>query len=411
MQIIHERCCGLDVHKKSVVACILITHEDGTAQREIRTYATMTADLLMLRDWLESLDIQQVAMESTGVFWHPIYNILEDEARTIILVNAQHMKAVPGHKTDAKDSEWLADLLRHGLLKASFIPPAPIRELRELTRYRKTLVQERASEINRLQKVLESANLKLAAVATDILGKSGRDMLDALANGQEDPEVLAALARGRLRPKIPELQRALQGRVKPHHRFLIEQIVSHIDFLDQAIAKVYGEVERCLAPFAEAITLLQTIPSINAIAAAIIVAEIGTDMTRFPSAKHLASWAGVCPGNRQSGGKRLSGTATKGDVWLRAVLGEVAVSIARSRGTYLHAQYHRIARRRGKHKAVWAVAHSIIVIIYHILSTKQSYQDLGEDYFHRLEAPRLERHHVRQLEQLGYTVTLSPQIA
>lgn len=249
MQIVHERCCGLDVHKKNVVACILITHEDGTVQREIRTYTTMTADLLMLRDWLESLDVPQVAMESTGVFWQPIYNILEDEGRTILLVNAQHMKAVPGHKTDVKDSEWLADLLRHGLLKASFIPPAPIRELRELTRYRKTLVQERASEINRLQKVLESANLKLAAVATDILGKSGRDMLDALANGQEDPEVLAALARGRLRSKIPELQRALQGCVKPHHRFLIEQILSHIDFLDQAIAKVYQEVECCLAPF------------------------------------------------------------------------------------------------------------------------------------------------------------------
>lgn len=411
MQIVHERCCGLDVHKKSVVACILITSEDATVQREIRTYGTMTADLLMLRDWLESLDVQHVAMESTGVFWHPIYNILEDEGRTIILVNAQHMKAVPGRKTDVKDSEWLADLLRHGLLQASFIPPAPIRELRELTRYRKTLVQERASEINRLQKVLESANLKLAAVASDILGKSGRDMLDAVVDGQEDPEVLAALARGRLRSKIPELQQALKGRVKAHHRFLIEQILSHIDFLDQAIGKVYQEVEQCLAPFAEAVSLLQTIPCINAIAAAIIVAEIGIDMSRFPSAKHLASWAGVCPGNRQSGGKRLSGTATKGDVWLRAVLGEIAVSIARSPGTYLHAQYHRIARRGGKQKAVWAVAHSVIVSIYHLLQSKQSYQDLGADYFEQLEAPRLERHHVRQLERLGSSLTLSPRVA
>lgn len=411
MQIVHERCCGLDVHKKSVVACILITSEDATVQREIRTYGTMTADLLMLRDWLESLDVQHVAMESTGVFWHPIYNILEDEGRTIILVNAQHMKAVPGRKTDVKDSEWLADLLRHGLLQASFIPPAPIRELRELTRYRKTLVQERASEINRLQKVLESANLKLAAVASDILGKSGRDMLDAVVDGQEDPEVLAALARGRLRSKIPELQQALKGRVKAHHRFLIEQILSHIDFLDQAIGKVYQEVEQCLAPFAEAVSLLQTIPCLNAIAAAIIVAEIGIDMSRFPSAKHLASWAGVCPGNRQSGGKRLSGTATKGDVWLRAVLGEIAVSIARSPGTYLHAQYHRIARRRGKQKAVWAVAHSVIVSIYHLLQSKQSYQDLGADYFEQLEAPRLERHHVRQLERLGSSLTLSPRVA
>jgi transposase len=411
MQIVHPRCCGLDVHKKSVVACVLITADDGTVQREIRTYATMTADLLMLRDWLASLDIRAVALESTGVFWHPLYNILEDDAWTIILVNAHHIKAVPGRKTDVKDSEWLADLLRHGLLKASFIPPAPIRELRELTRYRKTLVQERAAEINRLQKVLESANLKLAAVATDILGKSGRAMLEALVQGQEDPQLLSALARGRLRPKIPQLQQALHGRVQAHHRFLFSQILAHIDFLDQAIATVYRKVEECLAPFAEAVALLQTIPCVNAIAAAVIVAEIGTDMSRFPSAKHLASWAGVCPGNRQSGGKRLSGTATKGDVWLRAVLGEIAVSIARSRGTYLHAQYHRIARRRGKPKAVWAVAHSIIVIIYHILSAKQAYQDLGEEYFERLEAPRLERHHVRRLEQLGYTVTLTPRVA
>lgn len=411
MQIVHPRCCGLDVHKKSVVACVLITTADGAVQREIRTYATMTAELLLLRDWLESLDVRAVAMESTGVFWHPLYNILEDDAWTIILVNAQHIKAVPGRKTDVRDAEWLADLLRHGLLKASFIPPAPIRDLRELTRYRKTLVQERATQINRLQKVLESANLKLAAVATDILGKSGRAMLEALVDGQEDPETLSALARGRLRPKIPQLQQALRGRVKAHHRFLIQQMLAHIAFLDQAIATVYQQVEAYLAPFAEAVTLLQTIPCVNAIAAAIIVAEIGTDMTRFPSARHLASWAGVCPGNRQSGGKRLSGTATKGDVWLRAVLGEIAVSVARSRGTYLHAQYHRIARRRGKPKAVWAVAHSLIVIIYHLLSTKQAYQDLGEDYFERLEAPRLERHHVRRLEQLGYTVTLSPRIA
>jgi transposase len=272
-------------------------------------------------------------------------------------------------------------------------------------------VQERASESNRLQKVLASANLKLAAVASDILGKSGRDMLNALVGGQEDSEVLAALARGRLRGKIPQLQRARDGRVKGHHRFLMAQILSHIDFLDQAITKVYEEVERCLIPFAEAVTLLQTIPCINALAAAVIVAEMGTTMTRFPSAKHLASWAGVCPGNRQSGGKRLSGTATKGDVWLRAVLGEIAVSIARSRGTYLHAQDHRIARRRGKHKAVWAVAQSVIVISYHILRTKQPYQDLGADYFEQLAAPHLERHHVRMLEQLGYTVTLSPKIA
>jgi transposase len=280
-----------------------------------------------------------------------------------------------------------------------------------VTRYRKTLVQQRADEVNRLQKVLESANVKLAAVATDVVGVSGRAMLAALLEGQDDPEALAELARGRLRAKLPELRRALEGRVKAHHRVLLAQLLAHIDFLEAAIAELQAEIERRLAPFDEAVDLLQTIPGVGAVAAAAIVAEIGDDMGRFPSAKHLASWAGVCPGNKQSGGKRLSGKPTKGNVWLRAMLGEVAWSIARAKGTYLHAQYHRLARRRGKHKAAMAVAHSVLVTIYHMLRDRRPYADLGPDYFDRLDTARVERHHIYRLEQLGYTVTLTPKEA
>ena len=333
MQVLHERCCGIDVHKKSVVACVLLTQADGTVERRAATFGTMTADLLALHDWLVHHSVTHVAMESTGIYWRPVFNLLEDEGRTILLVNPQHMRAVPGRKTDVRDSEWLADLLRHGLLRGSFIPPAPIRDLRELTRYRKTLVQQRADEVNRLQKVLESANVKLAAVATDVVGVSGRAMLAALLEGQDDPEALAELARGRLRAKLPELRRALEGRVKAHHRVLLAQLLAHIDFLEAAIAELQAEIERRLAPFDEAVDLLQTILGVGAVAAAAIVAEIGDDMGRFPSAKHLASWAGVCPGNKQSGGKRLSGKTTKGNAWLRAMLGEVAWSIARAKGT------------------------------------------------------------------------------
>ena len=410
MQVVHERCCGLDVHKKSVVATVLLTQEDGTVQRAGRTFGTMTADLLALSDWLSSLDVRQVAMESTGVYWRPVFNILED-GREVILVNAQHLKNVPGKKTAVKDSEWLADLLRHGLLTPSFIPPAPIRELREMTRYRKTLVRERADEVNRLQKGLEGANIKLAAVASDVLGVSGRDMLTALLGGEQDAEVLAELARGRLRAKLPALRQALGGRVKPYHLTLITRILAHVDFLEESLAQLQEAIDQQLAPFEEATALLQTIPGVQEVAAAVLVAEMGTDMSRFPSAQHLASWAGVCPGNQQSGGKRLSGKTTKGNRWLRALLGEVAWSAAHSEGTYLHAQYHRIARRRGKNRAVLAVGHSVLVIAYHILRDKRPYRDLGADYFDHLDAARIERHHVHRLEQLGYTVTLTPKDA
>ena len=294
MQVVHERCCGLDVHKRTVVACVLITRPDGAAERQVRTFKTMTADLLALGDWLSSLGVTHVALESTGVYWRPVYNLLE-EGRTLLLVNPQHIKAVPGRKTDVRDSEWLADLLRHGLLRPSFIPPAPVRAVRELTRYRKTLVQQRADEANRLQKVLEGANLKLAAVASDILGTSGRAMLEALLGGEQNPEVLAELARGRLRAKLPELRAALLGRVGPHHLVLIGQILAHVDFLEQAIAELQAELEHCLAPFEEELALLRTIPGVGAVAAAAILAEVDPDLDRFPSAGHLPSWAGLCP--------------------------------------------------------------------------------------------------------------------
>lgn len=410
MQVIYARCAGLDVHKKTVVVCVLLTHETGKVEKLVRTFSTMTADLLALDEWLRSLQVEQIALASTGVFWHPVYNLLE-EGRTVILVNPQHMKAVPGRKTDVKDAEWLADLLRHGLLKASFIPPQPIRELRELTRYRAKLVQERSSEVNRLQKVLEGANIKLAAVATDVLGKSGRDMLHALVAGTQDAEVLAELARGKLRKKLPDLRLALEGRVKPHHRFLLMRILAHIDFLEESLQQLQQEIEQQLCPFEEAMTLAQSVIGIQATAAAALLAEIGTDMSRFPSAKHLASWAGVCPGNKQSAGKTLRSRIRPGNPYLKAILAEVVWVISHTKDNYLSAQYHRIARRRGKQKAVIAVSHSVLVILYHILRDKKPYSDLGGEYFDHLDTARIQRHHVRRLEQLGYSVTLTPKEA
>jgi transposase len=410
MQVVHARCCGLDVHKKSVVACVLLTQPDGTVERAVRTFGTMTADLLALSDWLSRYAVTQVAMESTGVYWRPVYNLLE-EGCSITLVNPQHMKKVPGHKTDIGDSEWLADLHRHGLLKASFIPPAPIRELRELTRYYKTLVADRAAEINRVQKVLEGANIKLAAVATDVLGVSGRRMLHALLEGENDPEVLADLARGRLRAKLPALRLALEGRVKRHHLVLLTCHLAHIDSIEEALAQLQADIAQYQAPVEEAVTLLVSLPGVGERAAIGIIGEIGADMSRFASANHLVSWAGVCPGNNQSGGKRHSGTTTKGNTWLRALLGEVAWAAARTTGSYYHALFHRLARRRGTHKAILAVAHSVLRTIYYMLRDKRSYVDLGHDYFDKLDSRRIERHHVRRLEQLGYTVTLQPKAA
>jgi transposase len=407
MQVVYARCCGLDVHQKSVVACVLLTGPEGTVRKQVRTFGTMTADLLVLLDWLSALQVEQVAMESTGVYWRPVFNILEG-AHPLLLVNAQHMKAVPGHKTDVRDAEWIADLLRHGLLRPSFIPPQPVREVRELTRYRQTLLQERTQEVNRLHKLLETANLKLGAVATDILGKSGRDMLDAILAGETNSEVLAELARGRLRAKLPLLRQALEGRVRAQHRMLLRHVLVHIDFLEAQLAELTGELDAALVPLSDAVALLETIPGVGHTAAAAIVAEIGQDMACFPSAKHLASWAGVCPGNKQSGGKRLSGKTTHGSPWLRAILGEVAWSLAPTSNTYLAAQYHRLARRCGKRKAIVAVSHTLLVVIYHMLRDQQPYHDLGADYFDQLDTHRLQRHYVHRLEQLGFAVSLTP---
>lgn len=409
MQVVHARCCGLDIHKKTVVACVLLTSANGHVHREVRTFGTMTADLLTLADWLTACEVTQIAMESTGVFWRPVFNLLEDETRTLVVVNPHHIKAVPGRKTDVKDSEWIADLLRHGLVQPSFIPPAPIRELRELTRHRKALVQQRTQEVNRLQKVLEGANIKLASVATSMLGKSARDMLEALLAGEQDVDAVAELARGRMRGKIPALRQALSGQLKPYHQVLLRQILAHMDFLEAAIAQLEEEIEQRLRPYEEAVQLLQTIPGVKEVAAATLVAELGVDMNQFPSAKHLASWAAVCPGNKQSGGKRLSGKTRRGNAWLKAVLCEIAWANARSQTSYIGAQFRRLTRRRGVYRALIAVAHSLLVIIYHVLRSKRPYQELGPDYFDQLEQAQLERHHVRRLEQLGYAVTLSPQ--
>src|SRR5256884_3079118 len=354
MQVVQERCSALCVQKNTSGTQMMIPQADVSVQEEVPTFLTMTTELLALDDWLRSHGVDVISKKSPGVFWRPVFNLLE-EGRQVILVNAQHMKAVPGRKTDVKDSQWLADLLRHGLLKASFIPPKPVRELRDLMRYRKTLVQERADEVNRLQKVLETANVKLSSVASDVLGKSGRSMLDALLGGQSDPEGLAELAPGRLRAKLPELRKALDGRVQPHHRVLLTCILAHIDFLEESLAQLQAEMEPYLDPFEEAMELVQSVVGIAGTAAASIIAEIGVDMTRFASDKHIASWAGVCPGNKQSGGKRLSGKITKGNTMLRAILAEVAWVLSHMKDNYLSARYHRLARRLGKTKSAIAL--------------------------------------------------------
>jgi transposase len=406
MEVLFPRCCGLDVHKRDVVACVVATEPDGTWRKEVRAFGTMTPDILALADWLATYEVTHVAMESTGVYWKPIWNLLEDSF--ILLVNARHVKAVPGRKTDVRDCEWLADLLRHGLLTGSFVPDRPQRELRELTRYRTSLVRERTAEANRLQKTLEGANVKLASVATDILGKSGREILAALVAGETDGVELAQLAQGRLREKLPQLERALVGRVGPHQRFLVAEQLAHIDFLDVAIARVSAEIAERVRPDEDAITRLDTIPGIGPSVAETLLAEIGVDLARFPSAKHLASWAGLCPGNHESGGKRRSGATRKGSPWLRACLVQAAHAAARTKGTYLAAQYRRLATRRGRAKAAIAVAHSILIIAYHLLTEGTDYRDLGGNYFDERDRQGVERRLVHRLEGLGYTVSLTP---
>jgi transposase len=407
MEVVFERCCGLDVHKATVVACLWIRDQAGKVHKEIQTFGTMMMDLLVLFDWLKAKEVTHVAMESTGVFWKPIYNLLEDDFQ-VLLINAEHIKRVPGRKTDVTDCEWIADLLAHGLLKASFIPPKPIRELRDLTRYRQSLIDERVREMNRLHKLLQAANLKLSSVASDVMGMSGRRMLEALLEGQTDPEVLADLAKGKLRKKLPELKKALHGRFSTHHRFLLEQILGHLDFLDEAIEKISEEVATRTAPFDELIQFMDTIPGVDRKAAEGTIAEVGLDMERFPTHRHLASWTGLCPGNHETAGKRKKGKTRKGDLWFRRYAIEMALAASRTRGSYLNALYHRLVRRKGHKKAIVAVAHAILVIIYHVLKHRVPYRELGADYFDKLNVTYIKRHHVRRLESLGFKVTLQP---
>lgn len=408
MDIVYPRCCGLDIHKKTVVACVIVPGADGQPRKAVRTVGTMTADLLELSDWLSAHGVTHAAMESTGPYWKPIWNVLEGSL-TLVLANAHHIKAVPGRKTDVKDAEWIADLLRHGLIQGSFVPDRDGRELRELTRYRTTLVQERTTVLNRLQKTLEGANIKLAAVASDILGKSGRQMLEALVAGETDAAALAQLAKGRLQQKRPALEQALTGRMAAHQRFLVAQQLAHIDFLDEAITRASTEIAaRLRSGERAALDRLDTIPGVGRRTAEVLLAEIGADVTRFPTAGHLASWAGMCPGNRESAGKRLSGKTRKGSKWLRTALVEAAQAAGRSKTTYLGAQYRRLIPRCGKKKAAVAVGHSILVIAYYLLTRETTYTDLGPQYFEERERTAVEKRLVRRLEALGNKVTLEP---
>ena len=407
MQVVYERCAGLDVHKRTVVACANTPDASGHPHKQRRTFSTMTTDVCQMRDWLKSLGVTHVAMESTGVFWKPIYNVLEGHFE-LLVVNAQHIKAVPGRKTDMNDAEWIADLLRHGLLRPSFVPSVQERELRELTRHRTRLIEERSRVVNRLQKVLEDANIKLAVVASDLMGKSARAMLSALLQDEVDPAALSDLALGKMRVKRGALEQALTGRLKAHHRFLISEHLVHIDTLDEAITRVSNEIAERMHPFEPLLRRLETIIGIKRRLAEVILAELGTDMGRFPSARHLASWAGMCPGNRQSAGKRLSGRTRKGSPWLRTALIEAAHAAAHSKNSYLSARYHRLAVRRGVKKAAVALGHTLLVIIYHVLTQERDYEELGGNYFDERDRQAVEKRLVRRLEHLGYQVSLTP---
>ena len=408
MQVVYERCAGLDVHKKTVVVCVLRSTAKGTATQEVRTFGTMTRDLEGLSRWLAELQVEQVCLESTGVYWVPVFNILEEAGLPVTLVNAAHIKQVPGHKTDVGDAAWLADLLRHGLLRASFIPPATIRDLRELTRYRANLVRSRTTEANHVLKTLEVANLKLGSVATDALGASGWAMLTAIAAGEDDAEVLAQMAKAGLRKKLDELEQALTGRVKPHHRVLLRTSLDHLRCLEQMIEALDREVEQAMVPFAAQQAALDAVPGIDTVAAATILAEIGVNMDQFPTAGHLASWAGVCPGNKQSGGKRLSSATTKGNVWLRRILGEVAWAAIRKHDSIFRARYYRLKPRLGAQQALVAIMHQLLKLIYHILKTGELYRELGADYYQTADPQRTARRLTKRLERLGFTVTLAP---
>ena len=404
MNVVYERCAGLDVHKKTVTACVLIAQAGGQPAKTVQTFATMTADLLALREWLHAQQVTHVAMESTGVYWKPVWNLLEDDF-ALLLVNPAHMKAVPGRKTDVKDAEWIADLLQHGLLRGSFVPRRDDREVRELTRYRASLVRERSAEVNRLQKTLEGANLKLGDVVSDVTGVSARAILDALLAGEDDPVVLANLAVRQLRKKREALARSLTGEVRPHQRFMIAQHLHLIDAFDAQIAQLSEEIGRRLAPFEAQLQVLDTIPGIGRWTAEGILAEIGTEMSRFPTAGHLSSWAGMCPGHHESAGKQTSGRTRKGSPWLKVLLTEAAYAAGRSKATYLSETYHRLIPRRGKKKTAIAVGRLILEACYHVLTTGEPYD---ESRWRRVQPIAAELKLVRQLEKLGHRVILEP---
>jgi transposase len=407
MDVLHERCCGLDLHKRSITACRLLPGPGGTVSKEVRTFGTMTAELLELGDWLAAGGVTHVAMESTGVYWKPVWNLFEDRF-TLLLVNAAHVKVVPGRKRDVGDAQWLAELLRHGLLQPSFVPDRPARELRELTRYRSSLVRERAAEVNRLQKTLEGANLKLGSVVSDVTGVSARKMLEALVAGQEDAATLADLAVGQLRGKRAELEQALVGRMSAHQRFMLAQHLTLIDALDEQIAVVGEEIAERLRPFEAQLEILDSIPGIGRWSAEVILAEIGPDMGRFPTAGHLASWAGMCPGHNESAGKRRSGTTRKGSPWLRVTLTEAAYAAGRGKDPYLAGRYHRLLVRRGKKRAAVAVGRAILELCHLLLSSGQLY-DAQRVREHSTPIPLTEEDRlVRRLEKLGHRVTLEP---
>jgi len=406
LEVIVERSGGLDVHKDVVAACVRVPGPDGSVTKAFAEFRTFTEDLLALRDWLVSFGVTRVGMEATGVYWKPVFYALEDDLEPWLL-NARHMHNVPGRKTDMADADWICRLVRFGLVRPSFVPPKPIRELRNLTRYRRTRMEERTRETQRLDKVLQDAGIKLSSVASDILGKSGRDMLDALVAGSRDPEVLAELARGRLRSKIPLLQSALSGRFGPNHALVIGEILAHLDYIDESLERLQAGIDELIAPFADARDRLMTIPGVDKIIAEAIIAEVGVDMSAFPTAAHLASWAGMCPGQHESAGKSKKGTARHGDSWLQRHLAVAAMAAARSKGTYLAARYARLAPRRGKRRARKAIGHSILIGVWHILADEHTtWNELGSDYFdRRVDPQRTGLRKIAQLEALGWTTT------
>jgi transposase len=405
METVVERPAALDVHKEQVTACVRVPGEGRSREQHVAEFQTTVAGLLTLRDWLAAFGVGQVVMEATGVYWKPVWAVLEDEFECL-LVNARHVKQVPGRKTDVKDAEWLCQLAEAGLLRASFVPPKPIRALPNLTRYRKTQIQERAREANRLHKALEDTGIKLDCVATDILGKSGRAMLDALVAGTTDPSVLADLAKGRLRAKIPALRESLEGRFDHLHAVWIGAILNHLDFLDEQITSLTEAIGEQIAPFEAAVELLCTIPGVQRRNAECIIAEIGVDMSVFPTDKQLASWAGQCPGNDQSAGKRRSGKTRHGSKWLDWALEQSAMAAIRTNDVYLAAQYARLRPRRGHKKALGAVKHSILIACWHMLTTGELYNDLGGDYFRKRDPERITKRLIAQLQALGHHVTL-----